>query len=80
MPYLEQFVGEPYVSYFLVSHTNHTTDHMTMQVYTVDIANQTAVREVVYKVLSRKSLEPLIPHEFTQRVSPCDNNTSVYEL
>ena len=39
-----------------------------MQVYTVDIANQTAVREVVYKVLTRKKFEAFIPHEFTQQV------------
>ena len=39
-----------------------------MQVYTVDIGNQTAVREVVYKVLAQKKFEPFIPHEFTQQV------------
>ena len=38
-----------------------------VQVYTVDVTNETAVKEVVHRVMTNDSLSPFIPHEFTQR-------------
>ena len=35
--------------------------------YTVDVANGTAVKEVVHRVMTNRSLSPHIPREFTQR-------------
>ena len=52
------------------SHDYHVTP---LQVYTVDIANHTAVKEAVYKILRRKETAEFIPHEFTQRVRQCSN-------
>lgn len=47
VPYLQHFVGEPYV-------------------YTLDLGDREAVKEVVHKVMTNHSLSPYIPHEFTQ--------------
>ena len=33
----------------------------------MDIANSSAVRAAVYKMITRKNPQPFIPHEFTQR-------------
>ena len=40
---------------------------LTTQVYTVDAKNETAVREIVRKVLSMTNLSSFLPYEFSQK-------------